>query len=291
MLKLVLAWSLRFRELIHVEFKLSEEVNNMKGVILAGGLGSRLRPMTQVTNKHLLPVYDRPMIYYPIGSLLGAGIDEILVVTGGEHAGDFLKVLKNGRHLGIRHLEYAYQEGESGIADALKLAEDFADGEKICVILGDNLLQYSIRAEADRFSKQESGAKILLKKVEDPQRFGVVKFDAEDRVAGIIEKPTNPPSNLAVTGVYFYDSDVFGMCRDLKPSDRGELEITDVNNEYLRRGDLSYDIVPGWWTDAGTIPSLYRASQLVADIGANLDYPSSQFELTFTANSIPGESR
>lgn len=241
----------------------------MKGVILAGGLGSRLRPMTSVTNKHLLPIYDRPMIYYPIGSMLAAGIDEILVVTGGEHAGDFLKLLKNGRHLGIRQLRFAYQEGEGGIADALKLAEDFADGGKICVVLGDNLLQYSIRDSADRFRAQRSGCQLLVKRVNDPQRFGVVRLE-DGRLVEIIEKPENPPSNLAVTGIYFYDSDVFKICETLRPSRRGELEITDVNNAYIRRGDATVDFVSGWWTDAGTIPSLYRASRLVADGGANL---------------------
>ena len=240
----------------------------MKGVILAGGLGTRLRPMTQVTNKHLLPVFDRPMIYYPIGSLLAAGIDEILVVTGGEHAGDFLKLLKNGRHLGIRHLEYAYQEGEGGIADALKLAQDFADGEKICVVLGDNLLQNSIKGAADNFRRQHSGSKILLKSVEDPERFGVARIQG-DRVREIVEKPLSPPSNWAVTGVYFYDSDVFELCHNLKPSNRGELEITDVNNAYISRGDMTHDFIQGWWTDAGTIESLYRASSLVAGTGAN----------------------
>lgn len=251
----------------------------MKGVILAGGLGTRLRPMTNVTNKHLLPVYDRPMIYYPIGSLLSAGMDDILVVTGGEHAGDFLKLLKNGRHLGIRHLEYAYQEGEGGIADALKLAEDFADGERICVILGDNILQYSIRDAADEFVAQPSGAKLLLKEVEDPRRFGVVRMSA-GRVVEILEKPEMPASSLAVTGIYFYDQHVFEICRTLRPSDRGELEITDVNNAYIRRGDLTAHCFDGWWTDAGTIDSLYRASRLVATHGANLnrdeDEPAAQ---------------
>lgn len=245
----------------------------MKGVILAGGLGQRLRPMTLVTNKHLLPVFDRPMIYYPIGCLLAAGIDEILVVTGGEHAGDFLKLLRNGRHLGIRHLEYAYQEGEGGIADALQLAEDFADGEKICVVLGDNILQYDIRDSADRFREQETGAKILLKEVDDPQRFGVVKMQ-DSRVVAIQEKPANPASNLAVTGIYFYDNAVFSYCNAASPSERGELEITDVNNAYIRRGDLSHEVVEGWWTDAGTIPSLQRASNMVERDGANISRDS-----------------
>jgi glucose-1-phosphate thymidylyltransferase len=249
----------------------------MKGVILAGGLGTRLLPMTNVTNKHLLPVYDRPMIYYPIGSLLSAGIDDILVVTGGEHAGDFLKLLKNGRQLGIRHLEYAYQDGEGGIADALKLAEDFVDGDRVCVVLGDNLLQYSVRESAERFIAQDSGCKLLLKQVGDPERFGVVRLE-RNQVVEIQEKPARPPSDLAVTGVYFYDADVFDICHSLKPSARGELEITDVNNAYIQRGDLSFDVVDGWWTDAGTIPSLFNASQLVADGGANLERGSRSVE-------------
>ncbi|MEM1183408.1 MAG: sugar phosphate nucleotidyltransferase [Planctomycetota bacterium] len=244
----------------------------MKGVILAGGLGSRLRPMTLVTNKHLLPVYDRPMVYYPIQTLLNAAIDEILVVTGGEHAGDFLKLLKNGKQLGIKHLEYAYQEGEGGIADALKLAEDFADGQKICVVLGDNLIQHNIRQAASEFYVQASGARILLKQVPDPQRFGVIEFEGEvggSPIKQIIEKPSDPPSDYAVTGIYFYDATVFDIANEQRPSDRGELEITDVNNAYLERGDLKYNLLDGWWTDAGTIESLHRASTLVAEGGAN----------------------
>ncbi|MGP1271847.1 MAG: sugar phosphate nucleotidyltransferase [Phycisphaerales bacterium] len=240
----------------------------MKGIILAGGLGSRLRPLTLVTNKHLLPVYDRPMIYYPIQCLLNAGLEEILIVTGGEHAGDFLKLLKNGKELGVKHLEYAYQEGEGGIADALKLAEDFADGEKICVVLGDNIIEGNIRKAAGDFFTQRSGAKLLLKEVPDPQRFGVCRLDG-DKVVEVIEKPADPPSNLAVTGIYFYDNDVFDICKTLTPSGRGELEITDVNNAYLTRGDLTYEVLEGWWTDAGTHESLFRAARFVADGGAN----------------------
>ncbi len=244
----------------------------MKGIILAGGLGSRLRPLTLVTNKHLLPVYDRPMIYYPIQTLLNAGIHDILIVTGGEHAGDFLKLLKNGKDLGVHRLSYAYQEGEGGIADALKLAEDFADGEKICVILGDNLIEGNIRKAAGDFFTQRSGAKLLLKRVPDPQRFGVAALSGEGpaaRITGIVEKPENPPSDYAVTGIYFYDNGVFDICRTLKPSKRGELEITDVNNHYLGRGDLTFDILDGWWTDAGTVESLFHATTLVARGGAN----------------------
>ncbi len=240
----------------------------MKGIILAGGLGSRLRPLTLVTNKHLLPVYDRPMIHYPIECLVTAGLNEVLIVTGGEHAGDFLKLLKNGKHLGVKHLEYAYQEGEGGIADALKLAEDFADGDKVVVILGDNIIEKNIRHAVADFFTQPTGAKILLKEVPDPERFGVVRFDG-DRVAEILEKPQVPPSNLAVIGIYMYDNDVFDIAKTLKPSARGELEITDVNNEYLRRGDLTHAVLDGWWTDAGQFESLLRASNFVAEGGAN----------------------
>jgi glucose-1-phosphate thymidylyltransferase len=242
----------------------------MKGIILAGGLGSRLRPMTLVTNKHLLPVYDRPMVYYPIGTLVNAGITEVLVVTGGEHAGDFFKLLRNGKDVGLKHLEYAYQEGEGGIADALKLAEDFADGGKICVILGDNIIENNINQAVADFRKQEKGAKVLLKQVEDPHRFGVVEF-SEDRksIKRIIEKPKDPPSDMAVTGYYMYDGRVFDICKTLKPSGRGELEITDVNNDYLARGELTWSELTGWWTDAGTVPSLLRATNLVAETGAN----------------------
>ncbi|MEM1329451.1 MAG: sugar phosphate nucleotidyltransferase [Planctomycetota bacterium] len=244
----------------------------MKGVILAGGLGTRLRPLTLVTNKHLLPVYDRPMIYYPIECMLNAGIEDVMIVTGGEHAGDFLKLLKNGKQLRLRKLEYAYQEGEGGIADALKLAEDFADGGKVCVILGDNIIERNIRAAADAFREQASGAKILLKQVPDPHRFGVVAFDGggtDRKIVDIIEKPKDPPSDMAVTGIYMYDNDVFSACQSLKPSDRGELEITDVNTYYLKRGDLSWSELDGWWTDAGTFDSLHRAAGFVVDGGAN----------------------
>jgi len=246
----------------------------MKGVILAGGMGTRLRPLTLVTNKHLLPVYDRPMIHFPIQCLVNAGLDDVLIVTGGEHAGDFLKLLKNGKHLGVKHLEYAYQEGEGGIADALKLAEDFAEGGRICVILGDNIIQGTIRQAADDFLVQPTGAKVLLKEVADPQRFGVARLEG-GRIVEILEKPAEPPTNLAVTGIYFYDNDVFGFCRTLCPSLRGELEITDVNNHYLERGDLSHETLDGWWTDAGTFASLHRANTLVAEGGANhVEFPS-----------------
>ncbi len=241
----------------------------MRGVILAGGIGSRLLPLTRVTNKHLLPVYDRPMIHYPIQTLLNAGIDEILIVTGGEHAGDFLRLLGNGKHLGIRRLHYTYQSGEGGIADALILAEDFADKDKICVILGDNIIERDVRRAVGAFFTQRSGAKIVLKEISDPERFGVVRVE-NGRIIEIIEKPDNPPSNLAVTGIYMYDADVFEIAKSLEPSQRGELEITDVNNEYIRRGTLTHELLEGWWTDAGAIESLHRANCLVAQGGANI---------------------
>ncbi len=240
----------------------------MKGVILAGGLGSRLLPLTKITNKHLLPVYDRPMIYYPIECLVNAGVEEILLVTGGNSAGDFLRLLENGTDLGLRRMHYAYQRGEGGIAAALRLAEDFANGEKICVVLGDNIIEKNIRAAAQSFEAQASGAKILLKEVHDPERFGVAEIEG-DRVVSIEEKPKKPKSNLAVTGIYMYDAEVFDIIQTLKPSGRGELEITDVNNAYIERGTLTYDYLDGWWTDAGTFDSLLRASKLCAEGGAN----------------------
>jgi glucose-1-phosphate thymidylyltransferase len=246
----------------------------MKGVVLAGGLGTRLQPLTRVTNKHLLPVYDRPMIYYPIQTLLNAGIDEILMVTGGEHAGDFLKLLGNGKSLGVRDLHYTYQEGEGGIAEALLLAEDFADGGRVCVVLGDNIIERGIGAAVEAFCKQPGGAKILLKEVDHPQRFGVPRLE-DDRIVEIVEKPADPPSRFAVTGIYMYDRDVFDIAKTLKPSERGELEITDVNNAYIQRGDLTYSVLEGWWTDAGTFQSLHRANCLVAQGGANrVDAPA-----------------
>ena len=235
----------------------------MKGIILAGGLGSRLRPLTKVTNKHLLPVYDKPMIYYPLETLVRAGIDEIMIVTGGNSAGDFLRLLGNGREFGLRDISYTYQEGEGGIADALKLCEHFADDDSVCVILGDNIIEDDIRPFVERFLAQKSGARLILKEVDDPQRFGVAELSG-DRILGIEEKPANPKSRFAVTGVYLYDRRVFDYCRDLKPSKRGELEITDVNNAYIAAGDLQYDILSGWWTDAGQFESLYRATQLIA---------------------------
>jgi len=240
----------------------------MKGVVLAGGLGTRLLPLTKVTNKHLLPIYDRPMIYYPIRTLVNAGVTEIMLVTGGNNAGDFLKLLGNGKEFGLKHLNYTYQEGEGGIADALRLAEHFADGEAICVVLGDNIIQGNVTKAAEQFRKQGKGAKILLKEVKDPQRFGVPVLDGK-RVTKIEEKPANPQSPYAVTGIYFYDAQVFEFIRTLKPSARGELEITDVNNAYINVGTLTWDLLDGWWTDAGTIESLYLANQLVSQTGAN----------------------
>ena len=241
----------------------------MKGVVLAGGLGSRLYPLTKITNKHLLPVFDKPMIYYPIQCLVNAGMTDILVVTGGNYAGHFLQLLRNGSDFGLRRLGYAYQDGEGGIADALKLAEEFADGDSICVVLGDNIIEGNIKKAADDFAAQGGGAKILLKEVHDPERFGVATVDDDGKVLRIVEKPKEPETNLAVIGIYMYDAEVFDICRELKPSDRGELEITDVNNEYVRRGTLTSEKLNGWWTDAGTFESLYRSSTLVRDAGAN----------------------
>jgi glucose-1-phosphate thymidylyltransferase len=235
----------------------------MKGVVLAGGTGSRLFPLTKITNKHLLPIYDKPMIYYPIQALVDAGIRDILIVTGGKNAGDFLRLLANGKQFGLTHIDYTYQEGEGGIADALSLAEHFADGQKICVILGDNIIESSIRDAVDGFRSQERGARILLKEVIDAERFGVAEISG-DRIVGIEEKPRRPKSNYAVTGIYMYDSTVFDKVRTLVPSNRGELEITDVNNAYIREGTMSFSWLQGWWTDAGTFESLLRAGNLVA---------------------------
>lgn len=240
----------------------------MRGIILAGGLGTRLDPLTRITNKHLLPVFDKPMIYYPIQLLVNAGVTDILIVTGGRHAGDFLELLGNGAEFGLAHLNYTYQQGHGGIAEALKLAEYFAKNDKVCVVLGDNIIETNINRAVAAFEKQDQGAKILLKKVEDPQRFGVVRFNG-DKVVEIVEKPKQPPSPYAVTGIYFYDSKVFDICQGLIPSARGELEITDVNNHYIKEGAMTWEVLEGWWTDAGTFSSLLRASKLVAETGAN----------------------
>lgn len=235
----------------------------MKGIVLAGGLGSRLRPLTKVTNKHLLPIYDKPMIYYPIETLVKAGIEDIMIVTGGNSAGDFLRLLGNGREFGLKDIFYTYQEGEGGIADALRLCEHFAEGERVVVILGDNIIEDDITPFVRRFQQQECGARILLKEVDDPERFGCPELDGE-RIVRIEEKPIHPKSRYAVTGIYMYDRRVFDFCRSLKPSARGELEITDVNNAYIADDDLSCDVLTGWWSDAGQFESLFRANQLVA---------------------------
>jgi glucose-1-phosphate thymidylyltransferase len=236
----------------------------MKGVVLAGGTGSRLFPLTKITNKHLLPVYDKPMIYYPIQTLVDAGIRDILVVTGGRNAGEFLRLLANGKEFGLKHLDFTYQEGEGGIAEALDLAAHFADGQKICVILGDNIIEGTITEAAKAFQEQPGGARILLKQVTDAERFGVAEL-AGERIVGIEEKPRQPKSDYAVTGIYMYDATVFDKIHTLVPSGRGELEITDVNNAYIREGTMTFSFLDGWWTDAGTFESLLRASNLASE--------------------------
>jgi glucose-1-phosphate thymidylyltransferase len=240
----------------------------MKGVVLAGGTGSRLLPLTKVTNKHLLPVFDKPMIYYPLETLVHAGILDVLLVTGGKNAGEFLRLLGDGRTLGLDRLNYTYQEGEGGIAQALGLAERYAESGPICVILGDNIIEGNICHAAEAYRQRSRGARVLLKRVPDAERFGVAEI-CGDQVVRIEEKPKKPKSDLAVTGIYFYDSSVFQKIRRLKPSGRGELEITDVNNFYIEEGTLTYEILEGWWTDAGTFDSLLRANNLVAQSGAN----------------------
>ncbi len=234
----------------------------MKGVILAGGTGSRLHPLTRVTNKHLLPIYDKPMIYYPLQTLVDAGIQDILIVTGGSSAGDFLRLLRNGKEFGLKQINFAYQEGEGGIADALRLAEYFVRGEKVCVILGDNIIEGNIQKAKEKFESQERGGMVLLKEVPDPERFGVPVFDG-GKILRIEEKPEHPASPYAVIGIYFYDWTVFNRIRTLKPSNRSEYEITDVNNSYLAEGQLAHEVLDGWWTDAGTFESLWRAANLV----------------------------
>ena len=241
----------------------------MKGVILAGGLGTRLSPLTKITNKHLLPIYDKPMIYYPLQTLVNAGIEDIMIVTGGNNAGDFLRLLGNGRAFGLKWLRYSYQEGEGGIAEALSLAEHFAEGEKIVVMLGDNVIEKNIVSAVERFREQDAGAKIMLKEVENPSDYGVAEVEG-DRVNNILEKPLVPPSNFAVIGIYMYDPRVFEYIHALEPSDRGELEITDVNNMYIRDGLMTYEILEGWWADAGSsIDGLWKVNQIVASGGAN----------------------
>ena len=241
----------------------------MKGAILAGGLGSRLYPLTHATSKHLLPIYDKPMVFYPIQTLVAAGIDEVIIVTGGPHAGDYLGVLRNGRHLGLRSLEYTYQEREGGIAEALGLCEDFADGEPLAVILGDNTTDADIRPAVEAF---EEGALIFLKEVHDPERYGCPVFDPADRarILRIEEKPKRPQSDYAVSGLYFYDRRVFEYIKRLKPSGRGELEITDVNNCYVERRRMEYDVLEGFWGDAGeSIDAYYEVNDFVRLHGAN----------------------
>ncbi len=238
-------------------------MDKIKGIILAGGLGKRLYPLTAAMNKHLLNVFNKPMVYYPIQTLVDAGIREIMLVTGGNNAGDFLRLLGSGKEFGLKHIEYTYQKGEGGIADALRLAEDFADGEKIVVILGDNIIEKPIKEYVQKFVKQKQGARLLIKKVPDPERFGVVEF-GDSKILKITEKPKKPKTNYIVTGIYMYDAKVFDIIKTLKPSKRGELEITDVNNRYIKLGQLYYDILPGFWTDSGTFDSLLRANNLVA---------------------------
>jgi len=235
----------------------------MKGIILAGGTGSRLHPLTKVTNKHLLPVYNKPMIYYPLETLVNAGVKEILIVSGQDHAGHFLNLLGSGSEFGVK-LSYEVQEGALGIADALRLAEDFADDENVTVILGDNIFEDNISKDLEDFEKQEKGAKIFLKEVDDAKRFGVAEIK-EDKVVDIEEKPEEPKTKLAVTGLYMYDKSVFDIIRSIKPSQRGEYEITDVNNEYIKKGEMSYSVLSGSWTDAGTFESLYRANRLARE--------------------------
>ena len=263
----------------------------MKGVVLAGGKGSRLYPLTRVTNKHLLPVFDRPMIYYPIQTLVDAGIRDIIVVTGGQNSGDFLRLLSNGKDFGLKHLNYTYQEGEGGIAEALALAEHFADQGRLCVILGDNLIEGSVAPAVERFGRQPAGARLVLAEVPDAERFGVA--DVQDgRIVSIEEKPARPKSRYAVTGIYLYDARVFDVIRTLRPSARGELEITDVNNWYLRRGELACEVLEGWWTDAGTMESLHRAGNLVAETGANrVDGPATHVPPTAATPERPPRRR
>jgi glucose-1-phosphate thymidylyltransferase len=241
----------------------------MKGVILAGGLGTRMFPLTKITNKHLLPVYARPMIYYPIECLVRAGIRDIMIVTGGNSAGDFIRLLENGEEFGLKRLHYAYQKGEGGIAEALGLAREFVEDRKVIVVLGDNILERSIRPAVDAFKKQKEGARVFLKRVPNPQSYGIAEVEGR-RIVRITEKPKKPKSDLAVIGLYMYPSDVFDVIPTLKPSARGELEITDVNNHYVRAGTMQYDVVEGWWADAGeSIDAWMEAGRLVASSGAN----------------------
>lgn len=246
----------------------------MRGVILAGGSGSRLSPLTRVTNKHLLPVYDRPMIYYAVAALVSAEIERILVVTGGNHAGDFLPLLGNGEHFGLKHIDYTYQESAGGIAQALTLAKHWAGGSPVCVLLADNVFEYSIAGAVRRFRDSGShGARLLLASVEDPSAYGVPSFE-NGQIARIDEKPATPASPYAVTGCYLYDAQVFGFAEALNPSRRGEIEITDVNNAYIAVRALSFEVVKGYWADCGeSFASYKRAIDLVAALGANKEDP------------------
>ncbi len=237
----------------------------MKGVVLAGGMGTRLRPLTNITNKHLLPVYNKPMIYYPIEALVSAGIEDIMIVCGGNHAGEFLRLLGNGSQFGLKHLNYTYQRGEGGIAEALGLCEHFVDGDKSVVYLGDNIVEMNLKEAVTEFEKQPRGGRILLKEVDDPTDYGVARFE-DGKVVEIIEKPKVPPSNYAVTGIYFFDPSVFEIIHTLKPSQRGELEITDVNNAFLRKGELHYSVLEGYWADAGgSIDAYFETVRTVAE--------------------------
>jgi glucose-1-phosphate thymidylyltransferase len=241
----------------------------VKGIILAGGTGSRLEPLTRITNKHLLPVYDRPMIYFAIQQLAGAGIDRIMIVTGGNHAGEFLRLLGNGSSFGLKHLDYAYQERAGGIAEALGLCEWFAAGDPVAVLLGDNIFERSVAPVVARFRARPQGARLLLAEVENPEAYGVAELDG-DRIVRIIEKPQRPPSKLIVTGLYLYEPSVFDLVKTLRPSGRGELEITDVNNKFIEQGTATFDRTDGYWADCGeSIESLFQASKLVAEHGAN----------------------
>lgn len=233
----------------------------MKGIILAGGTGSRLSPLTDITNKHLLPVGREAMIMHPIRKLKDAGITEILIVTGTEHMGDIVQLLGSGHDRGLE-FTYRVQDQAGGIAEALALAEGFAAGQKVCVILGDNIFEDPITDDVNAFKQQERGARVMLKQVPDPERYGVARFDG-DRVVEVLEKPKTPPSEWAVTGIYFFDSRVFDIIRTLTPSARGEYEITDVNNDYIERGEMQFGRFQGWWTDAGTFPSYHLANQLI----------------------------
>jgi glucose-1-phosphate thymidylyltransferase len=238
----------------------------MKGIVLAGGLGKRLYPLTKITNKHLLPVYDRPMIFYPVQTLVEAGVKDILIVTGGNNAGDFLRLLGNGKDFGLRHLNYTYQEKEGGIAEAVGLAEEFSEGEKVVIILGDNIIGESIRPAVEDFKKQKSGGKIFLKRVNNPREYGVAELKGK-KVVRIEEKPKKPKSNLAVIGLYMYDNQVFEIVKTLKPSGRGELEITDVNNVYIKKGNMTYSVLKGFWADAGeSIDALLETNILVTKL-------------------------